>query len=141
MAEGILKHKLAGLEQKLNVKVESRGVRVPIAGLKADPRAVRVSQQRGVDLRKMRTRQLKLKELMRADYVLVMSERHLQVLGEMCDGEKPSNASIITVFSPAGLSDQEVPDPYYSNDQGFSAVFDLLSASLDGFISHLQMQK
>ncbi|MYM62004.1 low molecular weight protein-tyrosine-phosphatase [Pseudomaricurvus sp. HS19] len=141
MAEGILKSKLSAQAKDIKVKVESRGISVPVAGLKADPRAVRVSQRNGVDLGKMRTRQLKPRELRQADYVLVMNQRHLTVLAEMCDGDMPAGASLITLFASEPVRDQEVPDPYYSTEQGFASVFDLLSEALDGFVAHLQIQK
>lgn len=134
-AQGVLRAKLrqAGLHRA--VWVDSAGTHGYHTEEPPDPRAVRYAQARGYDIAGLKARPVVAQDFQRFHWMLAMDEGHLAWLRR----KAPSAASLrIELLTAAGgLTDPEVPDPYYGPDAGFEHVLDLVERACEGVVERL----
>lgn len=137
-AEGVLRRRLeeAGLAKL--VQVDSAGTYGAHAGEAPDVRAQRTAKARGVDLSRIRARQVEPRDFDNFDLILAMDRRNLEVLREQC--QKWHLPKLQLLMSYGSGDGDEVPDPYYGGPQGFEVVFDLVEDAVAGLIKELQRQ-
>jgi protein-tyrosine phosphatase len=124
LAEAIFRHQAEAAGRGAEFELDSAGTHDYHDGERADPRARRVGQERGVPVTSI-AREVQPADFERFDLILAMDRSHLRelqrrcpaplrerirLMGEWCDSDEPP----------------DVPDPYYSNDQAFVEVFELL---------------
>ena len=124
LAEAIFRHQAEKAGRGAEFELDSAGTHDYHEGERADPRARRVGQDRGVAVTSI-AREIEAADFERFDLILAMDRSHLRelrrrcpvplrerirLMGEWCDPDEPP----------------DVPDPYYSNDQAFVEVFELL---------------
>ncbi len=121
MAEALLRVRL---ERRGGGTVESAGL-AALEGWPADPVAVELLAERGLDLSTHRARQLTPQLLARFDVVLVMDlpqQRRLAALA-------PSSRARVRRIG--GLSGFDVPDPFGLSRAAFEHALDLIERGLD----------
>ncbi len=138
MAEGLLRarferrgrrstpDRLRGSHAQGERRVESAGL-AALVGRPADPAAVRLLADRGVDISGHRARQLTPDLLADFDLVLVMEvaqQHHLEML---------SRASRGRVHRIGRFGRFDVPDPYRQDDAAFERALALIERGLDDF--------
>lgn len=121
MAEALLR---ARLEGRRGGAVESAGL-AALEGWPADPVAVELLAERGLDLSAHRARQLTPELLARFDVVLVMDAAQQRRLAALAPS---TQARIMRI---GGLSDFDVPDPFRGPRFAFERALGLIQRGLD----------
>lgn len=122
------------------VVVDSAGVGGWHVGEGADPRSVRVLAAHGYDGSGHRVQQITRSWFDRPgtpDLLLAMDSGHDAALRRMAPG---SDVRLIRSFDPrlTGVSDLDVPDPYYGRGDGFEGVLAMIEAATPGVVTHLR---
>lgn len=135
-AEGILRSKLNRVALDKDVQVDSAGIGDWHTGEAPDKRAQRVGLSRGYHLANLSARQVTPADFNQFDVILAMDHANLVALRQM-----PQGTAVVDLFLNYALHLQnEVPDPYYGNEQSFKAMFDLLEEGCDAIIDRIQKQ-
>lgn len=139
VAEGILKYKLKdqGLD---DVFVDSAGTSGLHAGEAPDKRAVESARRHGVDISSLIARQFTAKDFDEFDYIYVMDKSNYENVLSMArsEGDKKKVKLILNCHEPG--CDRPVPDPYWSGEEGFENVFNLLDCAADAIIRELKVK-
>lgn len=135
-AEGVLRHKLAAAGLQELVSVDSAGTSDWHVGKPVDSRTRLAAQRRGYDLSALRGRQVSAADFAGFELIFAMDQNNLQHL----QGLQPAagTAQLDLFLRRYGLSAEEVPDPYYSGEEGFELVLDLLEQACDGLVAELK---
>ena len=75
-------------------------------------------------------------DFMYFDYILAMDQMNLAQLQTMCPVDYAGHLGLFLNFA-ADEDMDEVPDPYYGGDGGFSDVLDLVEAASNGLLHAL----
>lgn len=124
------------------IEIDSAGVSAEHLGDPPDPRSIAEAARRGIDLRRLRARQVTPADWEHHDLLLVVDdlvERRLR--RDAPPGADLGKVARITDFLPGdgpGPVPDGVPDPYYGDGDGFRQVFDMLEAACSGILDHLQ---
>lgn len=132
MAEYMLRHRLgAGTDWR----VSSAGV-LAVDGMPASRLAVCCLEERGIDARDHRSRQLTVAMTRQADLVIAMSRQHCRHISlEMpeCRGK----LFLLRSFDPLADS-QEVDDPIGGDAAAYRETAAAIAASLDGLLAFME---
>jgi protein-tyrosine phosphatase len=134
MAEGAFRRMLEGVGLAQKIYVDSAGTHSYHIGAPPDTRSQATALRRGVDLRRIRARQVTAADLIEFDYVLAMDRDnldHLLALGQ--NPELRRRIQLFLDFAP-DLPEREVPDPYYGGSGGFERVMDLIEEAAQGLL-------
>ncbi len=113
------------LTTDLAYKIDSAGTANYHTGAAPDPRSVAIAAKNGIDISQQHARQLKHQDLDDFDHILVMDKQNLQDALALCTSEK-QRQKIALLNQAAGIKPEEVPDPYYGDQDGFAYVYTLL---------------
>ncbi len=135
-AEGVLRHQLqaAGLDRR--VAVASAGTGDWHVGKPPDRRAQQAAAARGYDLSALRGQQVCVEDFHEYDLILAMDESNLSNLKRLQPAGAKADVDLFLRRYQAPV--EEVPDPYYGGDDGFSEVLDLIEHGCRGLVSELQ---
>ena len=92
--------------------------------------------KRGFDLGGLRARQVQAEDFQRFDYILAMDNLNLADLQSLQPVEYAGYLGLFLPFAP-DLIIEEVPDPYYGGDHGFSHVLDLVESASAGLLDKI----
>ena len=137
MAEGMLRQRLAERQLALPIEVDSAGTHGYHEGAPPDPRAQSAALRRGVDIAKLRARQVEAVDFIRFDLLLAMDEDNRSALLEVAAEEHHEKVRLLLEFSPEQTS-RSVPDPYYGGSLGFERVLDMVEESMAGLLDELE---
>lgn len=135
MAEGILRHKLKLLGHSRQIRVQSAGVMASSIKCRPDLRAQKVTLKHGIDISGLRSRRFTEKDFQH-DYILVMDREQQQYLADHYPGQGAERIRLLLPYAREEW-DQQIPDPYYGNAQGFERVYQLLDRATDGLLQQL----
>lgn len=142
-AEGVLRAKLSAASIT-DVEVDSAGTYGGHAGAGPDRRSQIVANQRGYDLRSIRSRKLLPNDLRNNDLILVMDKRNYDDTVRMLAGNDPELRAIaeekvrlFLSFHPT-TERTEVPDPYSGEADGFRLVLDLIEETADHIVGDIE---
>lgn len=122
MAEGIMKSKLPG-----GFKIDSCGTIAMHEGEHPDPRAIKAMAAHGLDISRLRSRPIKLKDLETFDRIYCMDlGNYKDVISMARNEEERSKIKLLMEASGLNYASGEVPDPYFGGDEGFEKVYQLL---------------
>ncbi len=124
MAEGLLRQALPG------VQTSSAGL-AAMLGHGADPNAVRVMADAGIDITAHRARMLTDAVARDADLILVMDDKQKQRVAK----EYPYTRG--RVFRLAESAKRDIPDPYRQSPEMFDAVFALVQTGVDDWVKRI----
>ncbi|MFA7615696.1 MAG: low molecular weight protein-tyrosine-phosphatase [Weeksellaceae bacterium] len=128
LAEGIMRSKLGD-----HILIDSAGTGDWHAGEHPDRRAITVAKNHGVDISKLRARQVSLSDFDEFDLIFAMDESNFRNLQNLTSD--PNRKSKIKMM----LGDADVPDPYWGDAADFENVFQLLSAAIDEVIEQYEL--
>ena len=138
IAEGWLRSHAQEVGLSEQLVIDSAGTTDYHVGEPPDRRAQQAMRSRGIEIGDLRARRLVVGDLERFDYLLAMDDSHLVALQQHArQVQSPGQIYRIMAFSP-GWKLQEVPDPYYGGQRGFTQVVDMLEAATRGFLAHLR---
>jgi protein-tyrosine phosphatase len=138
-AEGAMRKRLEehGLHEL--VKVDSAGTHAYHVGNPPDTRSQRVAKERGLDLSRLRARQVEPRDFDEFDLILAMDGQNLAMLKQQCPSWHQGKLGRLLDYRQAG-QEADVPDPYYGGPKGFEMVLDLVNDAVDGLIADLKRQ-
>lgn len=128
LAEGILRDRAKSCQDRFSIKVDSCGIEAGPVPSAPDIRARNIAQTHAISLKGIKSRRLVEQDFLKFDLILAMDSKHLKALEQKIPDT--SNATL-RLFRQGFKSDQEIPDPYYGNAQGFEKVFELLLEATD----------
>lgn len=128
LAEGILKSKLP-LDR---FRIDSAGTAAYHIGNSPDIRSIAVAAENGIDISHQKARKFLQDDFDRFDKIFVMDRSNLDNIMQMA--LTPDDLNKVALL----LGEEEVPDPYYENENGFKKVFDLIDRACDQLSEELQ---
>lgn len=135
-AEGVFRNLVGQNNLGSQVRIDSAGTHNYHAGESPDKRSQQAAKERGVDLSKQRARQLTAQDFAEFDYVLLMDNHNYLFAQQICPIEHRTKLKYFLEFAPQ-LNRKDVPDPYYSGQQGFEEVLDMIEIASQGLLDHL----
>lgn len=118
-----------------HVTVDSAGTLDFHAGHPADPRAIAVAAEYGLDLSAHRARQVKSDDFSGFDLILAMDRRNIADLRAVAAPSAWGRIRLLRSF--AEKLPEEVPDPYYGKRQDFVLSHELISEAMAGLTRNL----
>jgi protein-tyrosine phosphatase len=120
------------------IAVDSAGTGDWHIGASPDQRAQAAALKRGYDLSNQRARQVSDTDFERFDYLLAMDRTNLKDLRARCPQAHRNKLHLLLEF--ADTSHEAVPDPYYSGEEGFELVLDLVETACAGLLAHVRAE-
>ena len=142
-AEAVLRQHLADVGLAEAVAVDSAGTHAYHLDSPPDERSSQAGAQRGYELAHLRARKVQPQDYAQFDLLLAMDWDNLALLEENCPSDLRHRLRRLTEFIPSShplAGSPVVPDPYYGGPGGFEHVLDLVEASCEGLVEHLQMR-
>lgn len=127
MAEYLLRHKL----RTEGIIVESAGIGA-LVGKPADPTALEILAEQGIDASDHNARQATEEMLGQADLILAMESKHLQRLHSMAPQIR-GRAFLLGKWE----QDKPVPDPYRQQRPAFEHAFKLIDHATTSWLKYL----
>lgn len=124
MAEGLLKRALP------DVQTNSAGL-AAMVGHGADPVALSIMADAGIDFSAHRARMLTESLAREADIILVMDEQQKQQISLLYPHARGK------VFRLAEASNQDIPDPYRQEQAVFHKVYSLIQSGVDEWVKRI----
>ncbi|MBX2973863.1 MAG: low molecular weight phosphotyrosine protein phosphatase [Flavobacteriales bacterium] len=136
MAEGILRNMIA--EHGLDWHTDSAGTGDYHVGEQPDRRAMKAMRDRGIDISDLRARRLRPSDFDEFDLLLAMDASNLHNMRAVAPStELAEKARMMMDYAP-GHALREVPDPYFGGDEGFVAVYDMLTIACANLIDDVR---
>ena len=135
LAEGIFRHQVAARGRSSDFVIDSCGTSGYHAGEPPHHGSLDVAQERGVDLKGQRSRQVQSDDYERFDWLVAMDTSNRNSLRHRAPAGFDEERIVLLLDYARGDSPRDVPDPYYEG--GFGGVFDLIEDGCDGFLAHL----
>lgn len=128
-AEGVLLDLVSQYNLGGVIEVDSAGIGAWHTGNLPDHRMRYHASKRGYDLIS-RARQVRRTDFSQFDRIIAMDDANWDDLRDLCpDVEDLSKIHRMREYFPQDAGYDHVPDPYYSGDDGFNLVLDLLENS------------
>ena len=93
------------------------------------------AKDRGFDISKLRSRQIKIADFNEFDLLVVMDQENRSNLQNLCP-EQSDKVHLLTDYSLEDLEYNYVPDPYYTRN--FNQTLDIIEASLNGLVESVR---
>lgn len=136
LAEGILKDKI----DMDRILVDSAGTANYHIGKRPDHRSIAVAKKYGIDISGQRCRQLTTNDLEEFDHIYAMDrQNYANILALAKNREEQQKVKLLLHHST--YTDQEVPDPYYGDGDGFEKVFHLIDSACETIATKLNQNK
>jgi protein-tyrosine phosphatase len=126
LAQGILESKVSSN----TIYVDSAGTSAHHQGELPDIRSIEIAKVKGLDITDQRSRAFDKSDFQKFDWIYAMDKSNYYNLQKLASSPE-ERAKIKLILNGVDLDVDEVPDPYYGGDQGFSNVYDLLDAACD----------
>lgn len=136
IAHGILEKKAA--QNQLNIIVDSAGTGSWHINKSPDIRSIEVAKSHGIDISKQKARQFKVMDFEKFDVIYVMDKSNFNSISDL-DIEKKYSKKIKLILNEIYPNkNNDVPDPYYGEKNGFEVVYNLLDKASDKIIQRLK---
>ncbi|AUS03966.1 protein-tyrosine-phosphatase [Tamlana carrageenivorans] len=134
LAEGILKSKLPSG----GFHVDSAGTASYHIGASPDRRSIEVAKKHGLDISKLRGRQLVVSDFDKFDYIYVMDASNYQNALKLARNEDDRKKAKYILNEVYPNQNFDVPDPYYGGDEGFQNVYNMLEEACEKIANDLR---
>ena len=138
MAQAVTQKLAADAGLSSHLLVDSAGTHVPTRGEPPDPRALTTLSLHGYKVGRLRSRKITQHDFQNFDLVLAMDASNLTELRKRCLIEHRHKLRLFLSFAE-GLTEPEIPDPYYGNVNGFERVLSLCEAGATGLLKHVRL--
>lgn len=140
MAHVVLESRLAEAGLAGDVVVTSSGTGGWHRGEPMDPRAAATLRAAGYDPSRHVARTFSTDDYAEHDLLLAMDARNLADMTELAPTvADAAKAQLFRTFDPeATASDNEVPDPWFGDDDGFTHVLAMVERTADALVGHLR---
>ena len=137
MAKVVLQKFVSDAGQSSLWLIDSAGTHAQPGGERADPRGDAALQRCGYSAPKHKSRSVQPKDFETFDLLLAMDSDNLASLQRRCPVQHQHKLRLLLDYAPQPEV-SNVPDPYYSNAQGFDRVLDLCESGAKGLFNHLE---
>lgn len=138
-AEGVFRRLVEARATGLDLEIDSAGTHDYHVGEPPDERAVAAAARRGIDLGRLRARQVEDADFERFDLIVAMDRLNREVL--LARSPESCRERIRLFMEFAGSSElDEVPDPYYGGPVGFEQVLDLAEEAAAGLLEEVMQR-
>ena len=138
-AQGVFAHLVESQGLTSLIQVDSAGTHAYHEGEPPDVRATQAAKKRSIDLGVQRARRVTEDDFLDFDYVLAMDRSNYDNLISLCPPEHQSKLHLFLEFA-TGLTEDEVPDPYYGGITGFERVLDMIETASQGLLVEIRQQ-
>jgi protein-tyrosine phosphatase len=121
----------------LDAVADSAGTGDWHAGRPPDPRSQAVAARHGVDISRMRARQVRGTDFREFDYLLALDPQNLRDLHAIAPRDATAKVGLLMDWVP-GKAGQGVRDPYYGTEADFEAVWEEVRAAAEGLVGRLR---
>lgn len=136
-AEGVFRSRIHQLGLSEYFEVDSAGTSAYHIGSAPDGRSTHAALQRGYDLSAQSARQVLVEDFSRFHYVLAMDCDNLSNLMSIKPDDCSSDVALFLAYAD-NFNEQDVPDPYYGEGQGFERVLNLIEDASDGLLKSIR---
>lgn len=127
LAEGILQSKLP----KEHFFVDSAGTGDWHVGQGPDKRSVLTAKNRGLDISCQKARQLKQSDFTEFDHIFVMDASNYKDVTKLAPNAEAKAKVQLMMDALYPGQNMDVPDPYWSEQDGFDKVYDMLDEACE----------
>ena len=136
-AEGVFQKLIDEADLNDQFSIDSAGTHAYHVGQPPDGRSQQAAAARGVEIGHQRARQVTVEDLDVFDLLLAMDKQNYHAMQDLAlNDQQRQRIRLMMGFAPL-LPEQEVPDPYYGQGQGFERVLNLLEHAADGLLQSL----
>ena len=137
-AEGVMNHLLEknGLSHKF--KCDSAGTSSIHTGELPDSRSIKHALKRGISMNSRSRAFDKSIDFDEFDIILVMDKNNFKSISVLDIHNVYSDKIRLMTDFCCSRKVEEVPDPYFSGDEGFEIVLDILEDATQGLLNYLQ---
>ena len=136
-AVGVVGAKLAERGLSERYELDSAGTHAVGTGVApADP-AIKVAQERGIDISALRSRAFELTDCDRFDLILAMGHEHIGFIRYLGGERVTEKLQLFMDYAPDAKAD-EVPDPYGGRVCDYVTAFELIEHAAAGLIQELE---
>ncbi len=135
-AEGVFRGLVESAGLVESIEVDSAGTAHWHVGRAPDPRSAETARRRGIDIDRLRGRQVDDGDFEYFDYILAMDRDNLLELRRIGPAERHGKLRLLMEYAP-DFGIDEVPDPYYGGESGFDRVFDMIEAASRGLLDEI----
>jgi len=138
LAEGIFKQQVSENSLDDKIIVESAGTSGWHVGERPDPRSIEVANLNGIDLDSY-GRKANRNDFEEFDYIIAMDRNNYEDLKNLPGSSKNGAAKLYLMrdFDELGKG-QDVPDPYYGGEDGFTLMFELIDRSCRNLLEEIK---
>jgi protein-tyrosine phosphatase len=135
-AEGVFRRLVAERAPGVEIEVDSAGTHDYHVGDPPDPRSIAAAARRGVDLRRLRAREVRDEDFERFDLIIAMDRLNRETLLERSPAPFRDRIRLFMEFA-SDSEVEDVPDPYYGGAPGFERVLDLAEEAAAGLLDEI----
>ncbi len=122
----------------VSIIIDSAGTIGYHHGAMPDQRARATGESRGYDFSGISARQVRPDDFIAFDLILAADHSNLADLKLLCPPEYQHKLKLLLSYYEG--PEQEVPDPYYDEDEGFERVLDLIESACAGVLAQLRVR-
>ncbi len=135
LAEGLLKSKLNS-----NFTVDSAGTANYHTGKAPDKRSIAIAKKNKIDISNLKARPFKTSDFDSFDYIYVMDKSNYNNIIALTDNPLHHQKVRLILNEAYPNKNQEVPDPYYGGNDGFTSVYNMLDIACTKIASKLTQE-
>ena len=127
LAEGILRSKCN------TFIVDSAGTASYHVGKAPDYRAIHIAKKNGIDISELKARQFSINDFEKFDLIFAMDTYNYKDILNLAKSNEHKK-KVFLILDILNQPNQNIPDPYYGEDEGFNKVFNLLKKACNEII-------
>jgi protein-tyrosine phosphatase len=135
-AEGVFRRLVEQRAPGLGLEIDSAGTHDYHVGEPPDERAVAAAARRGIDLGRLRARQVADADFEHFDLIVAMDRLNREALLARSPDSCRERIRLFMEFAASSELD-DVPDPYYGGPVGFEQVLDLAEEAAAGLLEEV----
>lgn len=135
-AHGVFQQLVNSAELSADIKVDSAGTGDWHIGHAPDARAQEKALARGYDLSALQARLVTADDFAEFDYILGMDDSNITNMKHLKPADYLGEFELFLSYG-SKYECREVPDPYYSEDDGFELVLDMVEDAAAGLLAHI----
>lgn len=135
-AEGIFTALVEKAGKSSDYKIDSAGTSGHHDGENADPRMMKAARKRGLELTSISRKFIK-KDFKEFNYIIAMDNSNLSNMAALANSDG-DHQKLLRMMDFSSKALEGVPDPYWSGDDGFEEVLDLLEEACQNLLDKIE---
>lgn len=136
LAEGVFGAVLQAKAPGLAVRLDSAGTGGWHTGSAPDPRSIAIAERHGIDISGQKARKVVADDFSRFDLIFGMDRSNVEDLRQLAPVYARERVHLFLDY--AGMTDREVPDPYYGGPDGFADVYRMIREASEAIVSKFE---